>query len=285
MPVRAQAHSANRVGWRRGWPSLAALTALVLLNAMGAGTIMAQNATDDGMVLVGAGPFTMGSEGKAVDEDAAEKPVHTVTVAAFRIDRNEVTTAQYCAFLKAAGKEQDAQGRALLGPARVLPIAKADGAWKPQPGRESFPMTGVTWYGATAYAAWAGKRLPTEAEWEKAARGTDGRKFPWGNSLERSKLRFGQDSIGPVGSKPEGASPSGCLDMAGNAWEWTSTAFRPYPYVASDGREDPALPDRRVARGGSWAGEPDIAHAAYRFRPEPTLAYPFLGFRCAKSAE
>jgi formylglycine-generating enzyme required for sulfatase activity len=256
-----------------------------MLSVMGAGTAMAQNAADEGMVQVPAGPFTLGSEGKAIDEDAAEKPVQTLELPAFRIDRNEVTTAQYCQFLNAAGTEQDAQGHACLGPARVLPIAKADGAWRPLPGREAFPMTGVTWYGATAYAAWAGKRLPTEAEWEKAARGPDARKFPWGNTLDASKMRFGQDNIGPVGEKPAGASPCGCLDMAGNAWEWTSSAFRPYPYVATDGREDPALAERRVARGGSWTGEPHIAHAAYRFRPDPTAAYPFLGFRCAMSIE
>ncbi len=280
MPERLQRLSSARRG-----TSLAATLALVVLTAAGVGTSMAQNATDDGMVPVPAGPFTMGSDGKAIDEDAAEKPVQTLALPAFRIDRNEVTTTQYCEFLKAAGKEQDAQGHACLGPARVLPIAKADGVWRPLPGQESFPMTGVTWYGAAAYAAWVGKRLPTEAEWEKAARGTDARKFPWGNALDASKMRFGQDKIGPVGEKPEGVSPSGCLDMAGNAWEWTSSAFRPYPYLATDGREDPALNERRVARGGSWTGEPHIAHAAYRFRPDPTAAYPFLGFRCAKSAE
>ena len=296
MPVRLQtlprSRSAGRwtlSAWPTNssgpWPTLATAVAIVVLNTLGACTTMAQNATDDGMALVAAGPFTLGSAGKAVDEDAAERPVQTLDLPAFRLDRNEVTTAQYCQFLNATGKEQDAQGRACLGPARLLSIAKADGAWRPTPGREAFPMTGVTWYGAAAYAAWAGKRLPSEAEWEKAARGTDARKFPWSNTLDYDKLRFGQDKLGPVGSKPEGASPCGCLDMVGNAWEWTSSAFRPYPYVASDGREDPALAERRVARGGSWDGEPHIATTTYRFRPEPTLAYPFLGFRCAKSAE
>ena len=239
----------------------------------------------DEMVLVPAGEFTMGSEGKAIGEDAAEKPVHTVNLAAFRIDRNEVTTAQFCRFLNAVKTTQDAQGRALLGPVPYLPIAQTAGAWQPKAGKEAFPMTTVTWYGAAAYAAWAGKRLPTEAEWEKAARGNDARKFPWGNDMDYSLLRFGQGAIGTVGAKPAGASPYGCLDMAGNAWEWTSSVFKPYPYVASDGREAADSAERRVARGGSWTGEPHIAHAAYRFRPYPAFAHDFLGFRCAQNAE
>jgi len=239
----------------------------------------------DGMVLVPAGAFTMGSDGKAIDEDASERPVHTVNLPAFRIDRNEVTTAEFCRFLNTAKTTQDAQGHAFLGPEPYRPIALVAGQWVPIPGREAFPVTAVTWYGAAAYAAWAGKRLPTEAEWEKAARGSDGRKFPWGASMDYGRMRFGQDSIGPVGTKPEGASPYGCLDMAGNVWEWTSSAFRPYPYVAGDGREDPALSERRVARGGSWTGEPHIAHAAYRFRPFPDFAHAYLGFRCVRSAE
>jgi len=235
------------------------------------------------MVLVPAGPFTMGSEGKAIDEDAAERPVHTVDLPAFRMDVNEVTTAQYCRFLNAVKTLQGAQGQALLGQRAHLPIEEVGGQWQPMVGKETFPMTAVTWYGASAYAAWAGKRLPTEAEWEKAARGTDARKFPWGNTLDHSKMRFGQESIGPVGAKPAGASPYGCLDMAGNAWEWTCSAFRPYPYAAADGRESAESAERRVARGGSWTGEPHIATATYRFRPQADFAHSFLGFRCAQS--
>jgi len=242
---------------------------------------------DDGaeMALVPAGEFTMGGPGKAVDEDRAEAPEHKLTLPAFLIDKTEVTTTLYCRFLSEAGQTQDAQGHAFFGMVKYLPIQQAGGQWQPVAGREKFPMTNVTWHGAMAYAKWAGKRLPTEAEWEKAARGTEGRKFPWGADLNTGLMRFGQDSLGPVGERPAGASVYGCLDMAGNAWEWTSSLFKPYPYVAGDGREDPAnTAERRVARGGSWTGEPWIATTTYRFRPYPEDAYYFLGFRCAKDA-
>jgi formylglycine-generating enzyme required for sulfatase activity len=242
---------------------------------------------DDGaeMVLVPAGEFTMGGPGKAIDEDKLEAPEHKLTLPAFRMDKCEVTTALYCRFLNETKQTPDTTG-ALFGLPQYTPITCAGGQWQPLPGKEKFPMTNVTWAGATAYAKWAGKRLPTEAEWEKAARGTDGRKFPWGADFSAGLMRFGQDNLGPVGERPKGASPCGCLDMAGNAWEWTSSLFKPYPYVATDGREDPTnTTDRRVARGGSWTGEPYIATTTYRFRPCPDDAYPFLGFRCAKDGE
>ena len=242
---------------------------------------------DDGaaMVPVPAGEFTMGSSGKAVDEDRDEAPQGQVTLPAFLIDKLEVTTALYCRFLNETGKTQDELGHSFFGLPKYLPITQAGGKWQPVAGKEQCPMTNVTWFGAMAYAKWAGKRLPTEAEFEKAARGTDGRKFPWGADFDPGKMRFGQDNIGPVGGFPAGASPCGALDMSGNVWEWTSSAFKAYPYVASDGREDLAnATDRRVARGGSWTGEPFIATATYRFRPFPVDAYPFLGFRCAQDA-
>lgn len=264
------------------WANHGSLAAGILILTI---PCFAQPNVPEGMVLVPAGEFTMGSEGKAVDEDAMERPVHTVNLPAFAIDRLEVTVAEYAGFLNEVKRVADDQGRAFLGMQAYSPIEQVDGDWRPKPGRERFPMTNVTWYGALAYAQWAGKRLPTEAEWEKAARGTDDRKFPWGPGLEYARMRFGQDAIGPVGEKPEGASPFGCLDMAGNAWEWTSSLFKPYPYVADDGREDPAAEGRRVARGGSWTGEPHIATTTYRFRPEPGFAHAYLGFRCAKDAE
>jgi len=240
---------------------------------------------DAEMVSVPAGSFTLGSPGTALDEDAAEKPVQQLELPAFSVDKYEVTTAQYARFLTAVKRTADEAGHQWVRLNEDFPLEQVGGEWRPKAGREKFPMVNVTWYGAMAYAQWAGKRLPTEAEWEKAARGTDGRKFPWGATMDMSRFRLGVDTTMPVGSFPTGASPCGCLDMAGNVWEWTSSLFQPYPYDPKDGREDPAAEGRRVARGGSFGGEPEIAHSAYRFRPEPTFAHKYLGFRCAQSAE
>lgn len=260
-----------------------------LLSAVPGSPTCAQNAAPAApppdMVLVPAGEFTMGSSGKALDEDKTEAPENKLTLPDFFIDKCEVTTAQYVQFLNAVKATKDAAGHEYLGLPQYLAIEQANGEWKPKAGKEKFPIANVTWYGATAYAQWAGKRLPTEAEWEKAARGPDGRKFPWGPDMDYKKLCFGQDKTVAIGSFPDGASPCGCLDMAGNVWEWTSSLFMPLPYVATDGREDANSAERRVAKGGSWTGEPHIAHAAARFRPFPDFAHTYLGFRCAKSAQ
>jgi iron(II)-dependent oxidoreductase len=263
-------------------------TAAAAVWAVNRSATMAQGAEKPGddaeMVLVPAGAFTMGSSGKALDEDPGEKPVHKVSLPAFFIDKYEVTNAQYARFLNVVKQLGDGAGHRFCGADRYLQIDQIGGMWQPKKGMEKFPMGNVSWYGASAYACWAGKRLPSEAEWEKAARGTDGRKFPWGNTMDFAKFRLGIDHLSPVGTLPAGASPYGCLNMADNVWEWTRSLYKPYPYDPADGREDPQAPGRRVARGGSWSGEPFIAHAAYRFHPDPTFAHYYLGFRCAKSA-
>lgn len=224
------------------------------------------------MLLVPAGPFTMGS-GEANDET----PPHRVDLPAFYIDRTEVTVAQYAEFIKATGNK--------------TPTDWVNG--QPPAGREQMPITNITWFDAMKYAAWAGKRLPTEAEWEKAARGTDGRRFPWGNVDDEKLRNLGSDKISstyhkttPTGETPRGSSPYGCLDMSGNAWEWTADWYEGYP-----GTSAPSFhygKQYKVMRGGGgiyFYGVANSGTCTQRARLVPYGAHDSLGFRCAVDAD
>ncbi|MHB8994478.1 MAG: formylglycine-generating enzyme family protein [Armatimonadota bacterium] len=225
------------------------------------------------MVLVPAGAFTMGSAEGLGDEI----PRHKVTVSSYYIDRCEVSNGQYASFMQATGHR---------APSAVDEGSEEYTDWaagKLLPGREKLPVALVDFKDASAYAQWAGKRLPTEAQWEKAARGGDGRVFPWGSTWDETRCNFITDGPTYVGSFPAGASPYGCLDMAGNVWEWTGSLYERYPGNRQKGNEQYGE-GYRVMRGGSWLDHCKYGACCYaRSYGDPANRLPALGFRCALS--
>ena len=202
-----------------------------------------------------------------------------VDLPAYRIDRHLVTNANYARFVAETGhrvpfvSESVWRGYRLVhGYARVLKFLWRDG--RPPAGREQHPVVLVSHADVAAYCAWRGARLPSEAEWEKAARGTDGRYFPWGDMFDADRLNSedgGPFDTVPVGQYPDGQSPYGVLDMAGQVFEWTSTPFR---------KESP----RYVVKGGSWDDFPGVTRSAARHGRPPELKHILIGFRCAASS-
>jgi serine/threonine-protein kinase len=226
------------------------------------------------MRLVPAGEFTMGSDDTG---DVGSRPAHTVYVDAFYIDKFEVTNEMYDACVYAVECRK---------PAR-LGTATRD-TYFGNPVYNNYPVIYVDWKMAKAYCEWRGARLPTEAEWEKAARGTDLRLYPWGD--DKPDCNFGNISgcVGdttPVDQHEKGQSIYGIYGLAGNVWEWTSSLFDYYPYDATDGREDSDALDDRIARGGSWHPDSNSGNVRVDTRlrlPQlSTLAY--VGIRCAVS--
>lgn len=221
-------------------------------------------------VHVPAGPFLMGSSDDDSAADNDEKPQHLVNLDAFWIMQTEVTNAQYG---KCVGADVCTEPNNII--------------WN-QADFTQHPVTHVSWEQATEYAAWIGGRLPTEAEWEKAARGTDGRLFPWGNAEpDETLLNYNNQHRGgitPVGSYPTGASIYGALDMAGNVWEWVADWYNAGYYATSDGRNPlgPASGDYRVLRGGSWNFTRYFVRAAARNRPSPNSQNSYVGFRVVR---
>ncbi len=300
--------------------ALAWLLAGGMAVAAGAGAPRPAGGPDVPMVGIPGGQYPLGSEAGGPEE----RPVHAVTLAPFWIDRYEVTNAAFVAFLHAtvlADRSRDlrlagdaapgaADGRVIQGrdarllmedtrapDARTL-IALNDGESRlgiragrlyVEPGFEDHPVNEVTWRGARAFCAWRGARLPTEAEWEAAARGREGRTYPWGETPPtpaHAVFARGSNETRPVGSHPAGATPEGIHDMAGNVAEWTSTLYRPYPYRADDGREDPDSAGERVTRGGDHVFDtsPERLRAAFRagFSRNPLVGHRHIGFRCAR---
>lgn len=220
----------------------------------------------------------MGSD----DGPEDERPAHVVTVGTFLIDRTPVTNAQFVAFLDEVGP-RNARGENLFD------VGDPDSRIR-HAGWENHPVVEASWAGAWDYCAWRGARLPAEAQWERAARGTEGRPYPWGSqppalNLAHFGARYG-DYL-PVGSKAEGATPEGVLDMAGNVWQWVISLYRPYPYRADDGREDPGDRGERVTRGGGHDSPAAHLRSTYRGRGlsrGPQAGHHNIGFRCAKDA-
>jgi tetratricopeptide (TPR) repeat protein len=236
-----------------------------------------QSWVDDVEIILGpicaveAGKFVMGATHKrGLETQENEQPQHRVTLRGYAIGRFPVTVAEYACFVRAGHpppREWDAQ------------MEKLD-----------HPVTSVSWYDAYDYSAWlyqmTGKfwRLLTEAEWEKAARGSEGRAYPWGDAFDIAKANTSESRLRgttPVGTYPEGASECGAQDMAGNVWEWTSSVFLPYPYRSDEAREAPDAPGGRTLRGGSWFNEPGSARTTYRKRTIPSDANGLNGFRLA----
>jgi len=218
-----------------------------------------------GMVYIPAGKFVFGSDAG----DPGEAPRQVVDLPAYYIGKTEVTNWQYKKFVDATGHRTPPhwEGGVIT------------------PGTEDHPVVWVSWNDAVAYTDWAGNRLPTEREWEKAARGTDGRRFPWGDEFDPDRANTweaGIHGVAPTGAFPEGASPFGLLDVAGNAAEWVADRFRPYPGAKETmpGYTD----DLRVLRGGSWAFNDYYARTTHRYPRAPDERRACYGFRVARDA-
>jgi formylglycine-generating enzyme required for sulfatase activity len=216
----------------------------------------------DGLLLIHGGKFLMGS----TDGDFDEKPAHEVAVKSFYMDVHEVTNAQYKVFAEATS--------------RPLPLF-----WQPQIDKPDEPVVGVTWHDAQAYAAWAGKRLPTEAEWEYAARGGKrGGNYPWGDCLDNGLANFKSFGILPVKSFP--ANGYGLYDMTGNVWEWCSDWYGADFYAVSPAANPAGTVDGvlKVLRGGAWYCGPDEVRVSNRFYAMPDAKSFNIGFRCVKDS-
>lgn len=220
-------------------------------------------------VFVPAGSFIMGSE----DGGEAERPVHEVTLDAFWLDRTEVTNVQYAACVA---------GGACRPPGQISSFTRD--SYYGNPTYADYPVIYVSWDDAAAFAAWAGGRLPTEAEWEYAARGPEGPMWPWGNNGSTCELMNYDYCVGDTskaGSYPDGASWVAALDMVGNVWEWVNDWYAS-DYYSNSPRENPLGPasgERRVNRGGSWNYYVQYTRAVHRSHYDPDVRVNYVGFR------
>ena len=262
------------------------------------------------IVYVPAGEFLLGSADSDLDAREDEKPQQSIYLDAFWVDRTEVSVAQFQDFVNQTGYVTEAEAEQNGGGIVYAPdpVGERSASWKlPQgggaaPATERQPVVQVSRNDARAYCEWAGRRLPTEAEWDKAARGTEGWVYPWGNTFDRRRLNFCDRRCGaawrtsdyddtfartsPVGLFPAGASPYDALDMSGNVWEWVNDFYDFRGYYRFPTANPPGVEagTEHVARGGSWIDPPDRVRAGARFALAPDARNDVTGFRCAVSA-
>ena len=259
------------------------------------------------MVYVPGGEFHMGStdeqldytvelctqyyEGCKLDWFRREQPVHTVTLDGFWIDRTMVTNAQYQKCVEAGACEPPGESEEDEG-------GEAYDAYFGDSAYDDYPVLYVNWHQAEAYCTWAGGRLPTEAEWEYAARGPEGTLYPWGNEFDGTRLNYcdancaydwldgtvddGYAAIAPVDAYPEGASWCGAVSMAGNVWEWVADWFGPYPAEDQVNPTGPDTGDFRGLRGGAFESGPNFVRTTTRNRGRPNNRDEFRSFRCVQ---
>ncbi len=266
--------------------SSALLSVTLLSSSMAAGSMPNEIVGKDTapLVLIPAGSFPMGVPKGDRDGGRDEYPRHDVWVDAFYIDKFEVTNGRYLEFVKATGHripENPSKPERTLWKGTQISEAVAER-----------PVINVDWHDAAAYCSWAEKRLPTEAEWEKAAKGTEDRRFPWGNVEPTNKhLNFnqrwrGEKTLMPVGSYEAGKSPYGVHDTAGNVYEWVADWYDPAYYEKSPAK-NPKGPDTgtyRVLRGSGWAVETPLVRIFTRIKSDPMNRNDSTGFRCAIDA-
>jgi len=268
---------------------------------LGIGSTLTSDKDGMTLVFVPAGEFTMGSDADDAlaecqkfrsdcqrDWFTDEEPPHSVHVDDFWIDQTEVTNRMYALCVE-AGVCQEPTSTGSETHSNYYGNAEFD----------NYPVILADWSMAKTYCEWAGRRLPTEAEWEKAARGENASVYPWGDTFDGSLVNFcdtncssplpnksfndGFADVAPVGSYPSGKSVYGALDMAGNVLEWVSSLYKPYPYDATDGRENLDSSDTRVLRGGTWLGDQDGVRSTVRIESISSNSNNFIGFRCSRS--